>query len=173
MQTCQTRIAFRCCSLSIVLIIAFLSQPILFAQKIESVYIDEFESGKTIYTTTNRTHTLDKTKYHFLNEVTRDSALTYLKIIFYKPDSLYIKIISRETMLYEMNKKSEDWLLFVHGDSKTFEQAVMRGYDIQHLHKINVIVFSWPTKDPDYNGIKNFKNSKKTCLNHSIISKAY
>lgn len=164
MQTCQIRVALRCCSLSIILIIAFLSQPILFAQKIESVYIDEFESGKTIYTITNRTHILDETKYHFLNEVTRDSALTYLKIIFYKPDSLYIKIISRETMLYEMNKKSEDWLLFVHGDSKTFEQAVMRGYDIQHLHKINVIVFSWPTKDPDYNGIKNFKNSKENVL---------
>lgn len=164
MKTCQTQLTFRICLLSTYLTIAFLSQSILFAQKIESVYIEELESGKTIYTITNRTHTSDDTKYHFLNEITQDSLLTYLKIIFYKPDSLCIKNISRETMLSELNKKREDWLLFVHGDSKTFEQAVMRGYDIQHLYKINVIVFSWPTKDLEYNGIKNFKNSKKNVL---------
>jgi esterase/lipase superfamily enzyme len=164
MQTCHTRVVFRCSSLSIFLIIAFLCEPILFAQKIESVYINEFESGKTIYTITNRTYTFDETKYQFLNEVTQDSALTYLKITFYQPDSLNIRIIAPETFLHEITEKKEDWLLFIHGDSKTFEQAVMRGYDIQHLHKINVIVYSWPTKDPNYNGIKNFKNSKMNVL---------
>lgn len=172
MQTCQIRVAFRCCSLSLYFIATLLlNQQILIAQKIESVYLEDFESGKTIYTITNRTHTLDETTYHFLNEVTQDSALTYLKITFYQPDSLHIKKIAPETFLHEIAEKKEDWLLFIHGDSKTFEQAVMRGYDIQHLHKINVIVFSWPTKDPNYNGIKNFKNSKQNVLkslNHFV-----
>jgi hypothetical protein len=165
MQICHKLVAFRFCLLNLFLIATFvLSQPILFAQKIESVYLEDFESGKTIYTITNRPYSLEETKYHFLNEVSHDSTLTYLKIIFYQPDSLYIKKISRETILYEITEKREDWLLFVHGDSKTFEQAVMRGYDIQHLHNINIIVFSWPTKDPEVNGIKNFKNSKQNVL---------
>ena len=72
--------------------------------------------------------------------------------------------MKKEDFLRETSLIDNDWLLFVHGDSKTFEQAVMRGYDIQHLHNINVIVYSWPTKDPEYNGIKNFKNSKQNVI---------
>lgn len=165
MQTCQFRTVFRFCKSSIVLLVLLLLlHQQMNAQKIESVYMTEFETSKTIYTITNRTYSLTENNYQFLNEVSSDSTLIYLKIIFYQPDSLFIEQLPQETFLNEISDIKEDWLLFVHGDSKTFEQAVMRGFDIQHLHNINVIVFSWPTKDPDYNGIKNFKNSKLNVL---------
>ncbi|MDT8394007.1 MAG: alpha/beta hydrolase [Bacteroidales bacterium] len=63
-----------------------------------------------------------------------------------------------------MYQSKDDWLLFVHGDSKTYEQAVMRAFDIQYLHKINVMVFCWPSKDPELGGIKNFKNSRENLI---------
>lgn len=134
------------------------------AQKIESVYMSEFESGVTIYTITNRPYEEPLKNIQFLNEVSSDSVLLFMKISFYQPDSLHITVMKKEDFLRETSLIDDDWLLFVHGDSKTFEQAVMRGYDIQHLHNINVIVYSWPTKDPEYNGIKNFKNSKQNVI---------
>lgn len=72
--------------------------------------------------------------------------------------------MKQEDFIKETSLMQEDWLLFVHGDSKTFEQAVMRGFDIQYLYNIHVLVFLWPSKDPNYNGIKNFKNSKQNVV---------
>lgn len=53
-----------------------------------------------------------------------------------------------------------DWLLFIHGDSKTPIDAAVRGLDIQNLYGVKVIVFSWPSMLNKGNGIKNFKNSR-------------
>jgi hypothetical protein len=55
--------------------------------------------------------------------------------------------------------KYDDWLIFVHGDGKTLQGAVDRARDIQELHNVNVVVYSWPSKHPDKGAIKNFKNS--------------
>jgi hypothetical protein len=53
----------------------------------------------------------------------------------------------------------KDWMIFIHGDGKTLWGAVDRARELQELHHVNVIVFSWPSKDPDMGAIKNFKNS--------------
>jgi len=62
---------------------------------------------------------------------------------------------------YIINNSSglSDWLLFVHGDGKTFIHAAARGLDIQNYHKINVIVFAWPSREVGKYGSKQFKNS--------------
>lgn len=146
-----------------IFVILFSSQLVL-SQKVESVYMSEFDSGISIYTLTNRTYDQTKDNIQFRNEVSSDTVLTFLKVSFYQPDSLHILIMKKEDFIRETSLMQDDWLLFVHGDSKTFEQAVMRGFDIQYLHNINVLVYSWPTKDPDYNGIKNFKNSKQNVI---------
>ncbi len=62
-----------------------------------------------------------------------------------------------------------DWLLFIHGDSKIPIDAAVRGLDIQNLYDVKVIVFSWPSMLNKGNGIKNFKNSRTNVeagLNH-------
>jgi hypothetical protein len=52
-----------------------------------------------------------------------------------------------------------DWLVFVHGDGKTFQGAVETASIIQNLHQVNVLLFSWPSFNSELNPIKNFKNS--------------
>lgn len=64
--------------------------------------------------------------------------------------------------VYELNSildSDKDLLFFVHGDGKTVEGAALRALEIQKIHNINVIVFSWPSKIDKVNGLKNFKNS--------------
>ncbi len=63
--------------------------------------------------------------------------------------------------LNEILNCDKDILLFIHGDGKTTNDAVIRGLAIQNLYDVKVIVFSWPSKMKNENGIKNFKNSKK------------
>lgn len=160
MPYASKNISFRAGKIGFILLVLFVACSVAIGQKVESVYSNEFESGKTIYSITNRQFEQNGNKLNFLNEVTPDTTLLFLKVIFYQPDSLDVNIMSKDDFLSETSAILEDWLLFVHGDSKTFEQAVMRGFDIQQIYDVHTLVFSWPTKDPDINGIRNFKNSK-------------
>lgn len=60
-----------------------------------------------------------------------------------------------------LSEGNNDWLVFVHGDSKTFSDAAIRGLKIQNLHHVKVLVFSWPSKMEKGNGSRNFSNSKR------------
>jgi esterase/lipase superfamily enzyme len=138
-----------------------------FCQMIESAYGDRLEPGTSIYVITNREADPSRGNPFFLNQVKSDPSLTFLHVTYRGNDSLEIVPMDSTGFLSGIMSKSSDWLLFVHGDSKTFGQAVMRGFDIQHLYAVNVIVFSWPSKAPDVNGIKNFKNSRQNVIKSS------
>lgn len=71
-------------------------------------------------------------------------------------------VYSKESSLISMLNQSvtyDDWVVFIHGDGKTLKTSVDRAREIQKLHKVNVLVYSWPSKDSEMNGIRNFKNS--------------
>ena len=144
-------------------IIVFFIISSAIGQTIESAYKDKLESGTTIYAITNRA-VKDNDPSVYSNQVREGQNLDYLVTTYYKPDSLVSIKIDSSDFVSRICDTNNNWLLFVHGDSKTFDQAIMRGYDIQYYHNVNVIVFSWPTKDSELNGMKNFKNSKKNAL---------
>lgn len=149
-------------------IFIFFIISITLAQKIESAYINNLESGTTIYAITNRAVENNNIPL-YSNQIRNSQNLDYLSITYYQPDSLVTIKLDSSDFLNRICDVKNDWLLFVHGDSKTFEQAIMRGFDIQYYHNVNVIIFSWPTKDSELNGIKNFKNSQKNAkasVNH-------
>jgi hypothetical protein len=52
-----------------------------------------------------------------------------------------------------------DWVLYIHGDSRTIEEAISRGIEIQHEYKVKLIVFSWPSKMKGTKAVKNLKNT--------------
>jgi esterase/lipase superfamily enzyme len=131
-----------------------------FAQKAEAIYSEEIKTGTNIYVITNRPSE-DKIGYlSFPNEIKPDRNLTFIEATYFQTDSIHSEITDSSLFVSEIIDQHKDCLLFIHGDSKTYEQAVMRGFDMKHLHDVNVIVFSWPSKEPDINGVKNFKNSK-------------
>lgn len=152
--------------LFLILIIAFeLSFLPLQAQPFNSVYLSDFKSGDSIFVISNRQQSdSDFVGINLENVVRKDAHLDFLKVRFYQPDSILTQRLETDDFLRQISAIQSDWLLFVHGDSKTFEQAVMRGYDIQYFHNLPVIVFSWPAKDSDLNGVKNFKNSKNNIV---------
>jgi len=134
------------------------------AQELESVYLSKLKTGDNIYVITNRT-AYDKDEcLSYNNEVNAEGQLAFVKVTFYKPDSICSQLIEHDELFSRYYIEKSDWLLFVHGDSKTYEESVMRGFDIKHLHNIDVIVFSWPSKDPNLKGVKNFKNSKNNVI---------
>jgi len=94
----------------------------------------------------------------FKNSVDTTSPLKYYDVRF--DDGNFI---SKETTLSDYFHNSpenlNDWLLFVHGDGKTFIRAVARGLDIQNYYKINVIVFAWPSRLPGGSMTEHFKAS--------------
>jgi hypothetical protein len=135
-----------------------------FSQPGESAYADRLAAGTSIYVITNRAVDSSHINQSFLNQVKSDPSLTFLQVIYRGNDSLEMVPMDSTRFLSGIHGNYNDWLLFVHGDSKTFRQAVMRGFDIQELHDVNVIVFSWPSKDPEINGIKNFKNSRQNVI---------
>jgi esterase/lipase superfamily enzyme len=137
---------------------------VCFSQSGESAYGDRLASGTSIYVITNRVIDSSQINQSFLNRVKSDPGLTFMQVIYHGNDSLEIVPMDSTRFISGIQGKYNDWLLFVHGDSKTFRQAVMRGFDIQELYDVNVIVFSWPSKDPEINGIKNFKNSRQNVI---------
>jgi esterase/lipase superfamily enzyme len=134
------------------------------AQKSEGIYSNALKAGSTIYIITNRVENTDPGKPYYINEINHHGPLVYLKASVLTGDSMDVSRLEEKELISKIQSSDNDWLLFVHGDSKTFEQAVWRGFDIQHLHDVNVIVFSWPSRDPDLGGTKNFKNSKKNVI---------
>src|SRR6056297_2503003 len=80
---------------------------------------------------------------------------------FHKGDSLFCVKKNGFNELEKWLSDSGDWILFVHGDGKSFKDAAVRGLKIQHIYDVNVIVFAWPSKMTNGTGIKNVKNSKK------------
>lgn len=156
---CRSTAGFMAISLSLFLLFC----PTAQAQKAESLYVDSLQSCSKVLVISNREHSLQDGQLHFMNQVKEGKELLYIEATFLN-DSLVSRRCEREAFFEKLYQSKGDWLLFIHGDSKTYEQAVMRAFDIQYLHGINVMVFCWPSKDPDLGGVKNFKNSRQNLI---------
>lgn len=156
---CCSKARFIALSLSLFLLSGLISQ----AQKVESIYSELLPYDSKVLVISNREYSLQNEELHFTNQVKEGKELLFIEATFLD-DSLVSKICEREAFFDRVYQSKDDWLLFVHGDSKTYEQAVMRAFDIQYLHGVNVMVFCWPSKDPELGGLKNFKNSSQNLI---------
>lgn len=131
-----------------------------FAQVIKSTFKHPSYLEPNIFVITNRQADTSTVKFSFTNHVKTDPSLTFFRVNASSTDSLLLNRLDSTAFLGEISKiRKQDWLLYVHGDSKTFEEAVIRGLNIQNTHKVRVIVFAWPSKDVNLHGFKNFKTS--------------
>lgn len=90
---------------------------------------------------------------------TEGNKVTYLKA-YYVDGNWYFDVEENLSELLQNNNSQEDYTVYLHGDSKTFFNVAHQAMDMQKLHGTNVILYSWPSKDPNMNGIRNFKNSR-------------
>lgn len=113
---------------------------------------------------TNRESASSDNVYPFLNNVENNNALKFLCVKEIPDQGLNVMQIDSVKFFDDIVNTPNNWALFVHGDAKTFEQAVKRGFKIQNLHNVNVIVFSWSSKDTELNGLKNLYTSQANVI---------
>ena len=123
-------------------------------------YALSVNKNSEILVVTNRPSVSTDNIYPFLNMVCESSSLRYLRVKKSSENNYEVGNLDSVDFFSEIISIQENWLLFVHGDSKTFEQAVERGLKIQNLHNVRVIVFSWSSKDPEINGLRNLYTSQ-------------
>jgi len=131
-----------------------------FAQGIKSTFEHTVYEEPDIFVITNRQIEPSNGQFLFTNQVNPNPSLTFFRANASSIDSLRLTRLDSTAFLNEiLDIKNQDWVLYIHGDGKTFERAVIHGLTIQNTHKVRVIVFSWPSKDAHLSGLKNFNNS--------------
>jgi hypothetical protein len=128
------------------------------------------KASTKVYVLSNRETSFQNNTYAALNKVKKSTSLDFITATSID-DSLQITKVDSVDFLSEISGLADNWLVFVHGDAKTLEQSIIRGFDMQQLYNINVLVFSWPSKDNEIYGARNFKKSQghvAESLNHFV-----
>ncbi len=142
-----------------------------FAGNIELISGENNDERPHITVVTNRPFLFDSiTGEYFPNKISTDNELSYMKVK-NQSGNWQVQKIESINSIQSSDKSLQDWLVYVHGDSQTPELAFERGFQIQEEYRVNVLVFSWPSKDPKFGGIRNFKNSVENIRNgvHSFV----
>ncbi len=113
--------------------------------------------------TDRKTDTLKNGGLIYTNIVDTSKGLKFLKVIF-EDDTWYGESYTSLDELLKSPAPYKDWAVWVHGDGQAFLPSMKEALEIQYLHQVNFIVFSWPTKAPDKGPIANFRNSKRNAL---------
>ncbi len=148
----------------LIFIILLISAVELHAQIEGFIYASRVEKGTVIYVSSNRETTQTGNSFQQTNHPKSNHSLDYYKCTYISLDSIIKLKLDSSAFLSEMQSIKGDWLVSVHGDNKTFTTAIWRGLDIQYKYNVNVLVFSWPSKDPNVGGLKNYKNSQKNLV---------
>lgn len=113
----------------------------------------------SIFVVTNRMIEPDEEgRLVYTNKVDTSNSLKFVKVTFID-DEWFSEPYSGLDELFDNPAPYRDWAVWVHGDGQSFLLSMKRALEIQHLHQVNFIVFSWPTKAPDKGPIGNFKTS--------------
>jgi len=83
---------------------------------------------------------------------------SYITASYATDEWTYSRNISLEGLLNQ-DFKHENWVIFIHGDGKDLKSAINRAKEIEELHQVNVLVYAWPSRNPELRAINNFKNS--------------
>ncbi len=133
---------------------------VILCQSSKSTHVPVAFSDPSLPVITNRLNdTLSDDCQMLLNYVDFNKPLKIYEY-YHTSDSIYCNEIKILDDCKALSEDNNDWLVFVHGDSKTFSDAAIRGLKIQNLYHVKVLVFSWPSQMEKGNGIKNFNNSK-------------
>lgn len=141
----------------LILVLVFLMEILQAQEIIRTSSIDQ-DSDKILVVTNRAFETNEQNEVVFEPHLNVDEKNSYLIAQQNNEDWVYQKEYSLEN-LFNQKETYTDWVIFVHGDGKSLQTSVERAREIQTLHKVNVLVYSWPSKDDDKNGLRNFKNS--------------
>jgi esterase/lipase superfamily enzyme len=121
---------------------------------------EDVQVNAKVYVLSNRVITFENDTPITDNLVKTEASLDYLVANTSSTNALQITKSDSTSFINEMAAQKGNWLVFIHGDAKTLEASIKRGLTIQQVYNINVLIFSWPSKDPEIRGVKNLKESQ-------------
>jgi hypothetical protein len=126
----------------------------------ETIYLSESSVYQhKIAVVTNRTVIqLNNDSILFESKPDESGHFSYLTAFYTEDQWNFTRNNSIEELLNQ-DFEYENWVIFVHGDGKDLKSAVQRAKEIQKLHLVNVLVYAWPSHNPELGAIRNFKNS--------------
>lgn len=148
--------------INLIILTVILTSVAIIAKANEVEFIDDtlrIEKPHVLIVTNRKFADDNMDSIYFPNQIATNGSLTYLKGHF-EGDKLMLQKKSSFDHIVQHKNQLNDWLVFIHGDSKTLLDAAQRAFEIQVKYKVNVIVFSWPSKIEEGSGLKNFKNSR-------------
>lgn len=84
-------------------------------------------------------------------------------VVSFSSDSSYMTVYNSLDEAMQVFSEDQNFLVFVHGHGKNFEQTIQRGFEINSRYNTNTVVFDWPT---DYLALrKTAKNARKVTSN--------
>jgi len=133
---------------------------VLTVQAKETIYLSEIPDPQNkIAVVTNRSVlNLNNDSIIFESILDLEGHASYLTASYIDSEWHYARNNSIEELLNQ-EFKHKNWVIFVHGDGKDLKSAIKRAKEIEELHQVNVLVYAWPSRDPDLGAINNFKNS--------------
>lgn len=140
-------------------LILFLSPSVIRSQVEGILYGDKIAPGSTLLIITNQEIIETDSGIYCSVEIRKQAEPLYFMATFHRYDSIEYQLIDSNKLLSEMINRQSHWLYFVHGAGKNFEKAVWSGFDIQHFQKVNVVVYSWPSSNPNLKAFQDVKNS--------------
>lgn len=143
----------------LILILALLIMPEMITSQEVLQLVSKSNNEHSILVVTNRAMTqVDDQNIIFEPKLDSDGDFSFVKASLFN-EQWGFELKPNLESLFAQDFPYSDWMVFVHGDSKTLLSAVKRAKEIRDLHQVNVILYSWPSKDPELGSIKNFKNS--------------
>jgi len=142
----------------LILLISLLSINFSIAQETLKIGIDEESIYKVLVATNRNINFQNDTTFIAEHHLNKTGTFSFLTANGSDKNWSYTMEDSFSSMFVQEFEYT-DWLVFIHGDSKTLQTAVERANEIQKLHNVNVLVYSWPSKDPEVSPFKNFKVS--------------
>ena len=140
---------------TIVLLVVLLTVSFVsFSQEYESLLGFDQYTNPEILVVTNRLS--DQEKLDFLNQVDTLNPLKAFAVTYI--DSSF-SVVPTTIKSYINSHQGNEYVVFVHGDGKTFLHATVRGLDIQNTYGVQVIVFAWPSRRDDGQVYNNFSTS--------------
>lgn len=141
------------------------------AQNTPPEQVEKALTTSNVYVLSNRKTTLQNRTTTTLNRVKTNTNFDFLRASIHSKDSVLIERTDSTQFLSEISLLAGDWVVFVHGDAKTLEQSIIRGIKIKKLYDVNVLIFSWPSRDSKLSGVRNFKMSQShvdESINHFV-----
>lgn len=146
----------------LLILIIILSGLSLKSQEVFPLIGEENYTDREVLVITNRLENSLTSENHPVFENLVDTSHSIKSfVVVYKDGEFSMKKTNISEYIKRKSKNNKNWLVFVHGDGKTFVHAALRGLDIQNYYNVNLIVFAWPSRLVGHYGGKQFKASLK------------